>query len=158
MAKTKVKVDIDFKKIEAIKDACIRETLWTQAQSVDAVAQRDKLIPIDTGTLRRSAVVTVNELPNPDEVYRKAQTQRAMQELAPKGERVRRVFLSYNTPYAARMHENLKWKPRAWRRTAMGKVVSKPAEGGPKWVERALVLAKPKFASIAERIFKKYFG
>jgi hypothetical protein len=153
-------VNIDTARIRALRDQAAKEALWAQGQAVIAEAQKARLVPIETGTLRRSAFVSVNNLPDPDAIYQGAKSRRQAQAQgnppAGGGPAVR-VFVSYNTPYAARLHENLDWRPRAWKRTAMGTVVAKPAEGGPKWVEKALALAKPKFEAIAARVFRRFF-
>ena len=54
-----------------------------------------------------------------------------------------KMYVSYNTPYAARLHEGVPpWEPRAWKYLDTGKrprpKVEKPAVGQPKWLEMAV--------------------
>lgn len=137
------------------------ETLWLAGQ--DAITQSMNNIPLDTGTLRRSGIVTVDSLPNPFTVYEAAQKGKGNRgETAKKGSApisddplAPKVYVSFNTPYAVRLHEDLSWSPRYWKVTADGKVVPKPAVGGPKWLERALPLIKKRWSAYAARARKK---
>jgi hypothetical protein len=64
--------------------------------------------PIDTGTLRRSGTVTVGELPDGARVYEAAESGNEMKDAFP-GEigKEKAVYVSFNTPYARRQHEEL---------------------------------------------------
>lgn len=146
------------------------EMLWLAGQ--DMVTQATNEIPLDTGTLRRSGVVTVDAPPSPAAVFSEAQKgsvsngpSAGMDAPAASDPKAPRVVVSYNTPYAIRLHETL-WKPRNYkllpnfgrRKGEQGPVlesgdfrkrkwrrVPKPAVGRNKWLERAI----PK---ISERI------
>lgn len=138
------------------------EMLWLAGQ--DTITQAINGIPLDTGTLRRSGTVTVDKLPDPEGVYNSAQNGRGN-----RGETAKDagdapgssnpsgpvVYVSYNTPYAKRLHESLSWSPRDWKRTATGRIVDKPAVGGAKWLERALPKVKKRWRTYAERARKK---
>ena len=71
--------------------------------------------PIDTGTLRRSGTVTVGNLPkNPGQIYQDARpVKEGGQEKEHKDAfpepvgKEKAVYISFNTPYARRQHEEL---------------------------------------------------
>lgn len=142
--------------------AVVLETLWLAAQ--DTITQAANDIPLDTGTLRRSGAVTVDKLPSPGEIY-----ETALHGTGNRGETTKsvgdapassnppnpKIYVSYNTPYAVRLHEDLSWEPRDWKRTAGGNIVPKPAVGGNKWLERTLPHIKKRFAAYAARARKK---
>ena len=111
------------------------EALWLMGQ--DLITESTNDAPLDTGTLRRSATVTVSTLPDAGQVYSTAKTGEKTQTSPGKtfAGYEKKVFVSYNTPYAIRLHEDLSWTPRGWKKTASGNVVEKPAVGGPKWLE-----------------------
>ena len=123
--------------------------LWDVGQYAIELAQND--VPIESGTLRRSAVVTVGTLPDPGNTYEKAKSGKP--EIA-KGSGDT-VFVSYNTPYAVHLHENLNWKPRWWKRTAQGNIVDSPQVGGPKWLEKAMPKAWKSLKILLRREMRK---
>jgi hypothetical protein len=57
--------------VDAERKAAFK-ALWMHGQAVVTQAQKDKLVPIETGTLRRSSVVTLAYLPKPEDVYQLA--------------------------------------------------------------------------------------
>ena len=64
--------------------------------------------PIDTGTLRRSGIVTVGGLPDGAQVYEAAESGSDMKDAFPGPEgKEKAVYISFNTPYARRQHEEL---------------------------------------------------
>lgn len=64
--------------------------------------------PIDTGTLRRSGTVTVGALPDGAQVYEAAESGSEMKNAFPGPEgKEKAVYISFNTPYAWRQHEEL---------------------------------------------------
>jgi hypothetical protein len=64
--------------------------------------------PIDTGTLRRSGTVTVGALPDMTQVYEAAEAGSEMKNAFPGPEgKEKAVYISFNTPYARRQHEEL---------------------------------------------------
>jgi hypothetical protein len=146
LIEVKVKDELNFKVVQEKAAEAVKYALWRQGQAVIAQAQKDKLVPIDTGTLRRSAVVTFNEPPNFLLAFSSAAVAKGNKPItldkpeAHKGP-VNSVYVSYNTPYAAHLHESLSWKPHR--------------EGGPKWIERALAAVKGKFNEIAANAVKK---
>jgi hypothetical protein len=142
----KVKNKIDFQTVMDRAEEAIKYALWRQGQAVIAQAQQDRLVPIDTGTLRRSAVITFNEPPDFLLAFSSAAVKRGETHIVldkPKlyKKPVNSVYVSYNTPYAAHLHESLSWKPHR--------------EGGPKWIERALAAVKGKFNEIAANAVRK---
>ena len=64
--------------------------------------------PVDTGTLRRSGTVTVGGLPDGAQVYAAAESGSDMKDAfsGPEGKE-KAVYISFNTPYARRQHEEL---------------------------------------------------
>ncbi len=64
--------------------------------------------PIETGTLRRSGTVTVGKLPDYESTYEAAESGRDMKTAfaEPIGKE-KAVYISFNTPYARRQHEEL---------------------------------------------------
>ena len=67
--------------------------------------------PIDTGTVRRSGTVTVGALPDVAQVYEAAESGRDMKDAFsdPVGKE-KAVYISFNTPYARRQHEELDYE------------------------------------------------
>ena len=67
--------------------------------------------PIETGTLRRSGTVAVGGLPDSTRVYNAAKAGKEMKGDFP-GElgKERAVYISFNTPYARRQHEELDYE------------------------------------------------
>lgn len=64
--------------------------------------------PIDTGTLRRSGTVTVGKLPDGAQVYEAAESGTEMKDAFPdKIGQEKAVYISFNTPYARRQHEEV---------------------------------------------------
>jgi len=64
--------------------------------------------PIDTGTLRRSGTVTVGKLPDGARVFEAAESGSDMKDAFPGPEgKEKAVYISFNTPYARRQHEEL---------------------------------------------------
>ena len=64
--------------------------------------------PIDTGTLRRSGTVTVGALPDGAQVFEAAEAGNEMKDAFPeKIGKEKAVYISFNTPYARRQHEEL---------------------------------------------------
>ena len=67
--------------------------------------------PIDTGTLRRSGTVTVGALPDVAQVYEAAESGRDMKDAFPDPVgKEKAVYISFNTPYARRQHEELDYE------------------------------------------------
>ena len=63
---------------------------------------------IETGTLRRSGTVTVGGLPDGAQVYEAAESGSDMKDAFPGPEgKEKAVYISFNTPYARRQHEEL---------------------------------------------------
>ena len=64
--------------------------------------------PVETGTLRRSGTVTVGALPDGTQVYEAAESGSDMKDAFPGPEgKEKAVYISFNTPYARRQHEEL---------------------------------------------------
>lgn len=98
--------------------------------------------PIDTGTLRRSGTVTVGALPDGAQVYEAAESGTEMKDAFPnKIGKEKAVYISFNTPYARRMHEDLGYTPKRG--------------GGPKYLETPFNANKDKVLKMAETKVKK---
>jgi hypothetical protein len=93
---------------EAVKiaeDAALK-ALRTGAEAILTEAIDEA--PVDTGTLRRSGTVTVGELPDGEKVYEAAKAGNEMKDAFPeKIGKEKAVYISFNTPYARRQHEEL---------------------------------------------------
>ena len=85
-------------------------------------AQSVKNCPRDTGTLRNSITVSVNEDINAQQAYSQAITGPVAHDEMPVTN-IDKVFVSANTPYAHRQHEDL--------------TAAHPKEGGAKYLELA---------------------
>jgi hypothetical protein len=98
--------------------------------------------PIDTGTLRRSGTVTVGKLPDGARVFEAAEAGNEMKDAFsdPVGKE-KAVYISFNTPYARRMHEDLGYTPKRG--------------GGPKYLETPFNANKKKVFDYAEKQVKK---
>lgn len=67
--------------------------------------------PIDTGTLRRSGTVTVGKLPDSARIYEAAESGNEMKDAFPDPVgKEKAVYISFNTPYARRQHEELDYE------------------------------------------------
>lgn len=124
---------------KVINDAA-REALWKLGQLI--IAEATNNVPFESGTLRRSGTVTVAELPEPTGVYKRAESGEEMAEAfpeRPKGDL--KAYVSYNTPYAAWLHESFEWEPKR--------------AGGPKWLERAAPVVAKRLGELVRREMKK---
>ena len=98
--------------------------------------------PVDTGTLRRSGTVTVGKLPDGAQVYEAAKAGNEMKDAFPNEiGKEKAVYISFNTPYARRMHEDLGYTPKRG--------------GGPKYLETPFNANKDKVLKMAETKVKK---
>lgn len=98
--------------------------------------------PIDTGTLRRSGTVTVGALPDVEQVYEAAKDGSEMKDAFPeKIGKEKAVYISFNTPYARRQHEEVGYEH--------------PRGGKAKYLEDPFNLLKQKVIKMAELRIKK---
>ena len=98
--------------------------------------------PIDTGTLRRSGTVTVGALPDGAQVYEAAESGTEMKNAFPGPEgKEKAVYISFNTPYARRQHEELGY--------------NHPLGGKAKYLEDPFNRNKKKVLKYAEKQVKK---
>jgi len=98
--------------------------------------------PIDTGTLRRSGTVTVGALPDGAQVYEAAESGSDMKDAFPGPEgKEKAVYISFNTPYARRQHEELGY--------------DHPRGGKAKYLETPFNANKKKVIKYAERKIKE---
>ena len=136
-----------------IKDAVkIAEEAWLKALRTGAEAILTEAIdeaPVDTGTLRRSGTVTVGSLPkNPTQIYEESlppekggsgmEHKDAFPD--PVGKE-KAVYISFNTPYARRQHEELGYEH--------------PRGGKAKYLEDPFRLLKQKVLKMADSQIKK---
>ena len=98
--------------------------------------------PVDTGTLRRSGTVTVGGLPDEVQVYEAAESGTEMKGAfpGPVGKE-KAVYISFNTPYARRQHEELGY--------------NHPRGGKAKYLEDPFNRNKDKVLKYAEKQVKK---
>ena len=98
--------------------------------------------PIDTGTLRRSGTVTVGKLPDGERVFEAAGAGNEMKDAFPgKSGKEKAVYISFNTPYARRQHEELDY--------------NHPRGGKAKYLEDPFNRLKKKVVKMAELRIKK---
>ncbi len=98
--------------------------------------------PVDTGTLRRSGTVTVGALPDGEQVYEAAASGSDMKDAFPGPEgKEKAVYISFNTPYARRQHEELDY--------------NHPRGGKAKYLEDPFNRLKKKVVKMAELRIKK---
>ena len=98
--------------------------------------------PIETGTLRRSGTVTVGALPDGAQVYEAAESGTEMKDAFPGQEgKEKAVYISFNTPYARRQHEELGY--------------NHPRGGKAKYLETPFNANKKKVIKYAERKIKE---
>ena len=98
--------------------------------------------PVDTGTLRRSGTVTVGKLPDSARIYEAAEAGNEMKDAFPDPVgKEKAVYISFNTPYARRMHEDLGYTPKRG--------------GGPKYLETPFNANNDKVLKMAETKVKK---
>ena len=98
--------------------------------------------PIETGTLRRSGTVTVGSLPDWEQVYEAAESGSNMKDAFPGPEgKEKAVYISFNTPYARRQHEELGY--------------NHPLGGKAKYLETPFNANKKTVLNYAERTIKE---
>jgi len=98
--------------------------------------------PIETGTLRRSGTVTVGALPDWEQVYEAAESGSNMKDAFPGPEgKEKAVYVSFNTPYARRQHEELGY--------------NHPLGGKAKYLEDPFNRNKKKVLQYADKAVKK---
>lgn len=128
----------------------MERTVVLMAEEVIAEAMPD--IPVDTGTLRRSHTVTLDELPDAGEIFEAAKTGKSFNNEAPKPRRSLilkdvTAYASGNTPYALMWHERTDWTPGPRNPNAK-----------PKWLENALNRVAPRVDEFVALARKKVFG
>ena len=136
MAKNKWRI----KEATKIVEEAALKALRTGAEAVLTEAIDEA--PVDTGTLRRSGTVTVGKLPDGARVYEAAEAGNEMKDAFPgKSGKEKAEYISFNTPYARRMHEDLGYTPKRG--------------GGPKYLETPFNANKDKVLKMAETKVKK---
>ena len=100
------------------------------------------LAPIETGTLRRSGTVTTGGLPDHQAVFEasKAGIDHKNAYPIPIGQE-KAVYVSYSTPYARRMHEDMGYTAKI--------------AGGPKYLEKSFLKLRKTILKLAELRMKK---
>jgi hypothetical protein len=82
------------------------KALWTGAGAILTEAIDEA--PFESGTLRRSGTVTIGGLPDGAQVYEAAESGNEMKDaFTEKIGKEKAVYISFNTPYARRQHEEL---------------------------------------------------
>ena len=119
---------------DELKEAVIRGAYITAEQILaDAVKNAPKM----TGTLRRSGTISFKIL-NPKEIFQKAKAGQSANVKRKPGKNVSKIYISFNTPYAYRQHEDLSLSHdgKGTYYTAGGKK-EYIKEGGAKYLEKA---------------------
>jgi len=102
MAKNKWRI----KEAVKIAEEAALKALRTGAEAILTEAIDET--PIDTGTLRRSGTVTAGALPDSARIYEAAESGNEMRDAFPNPVgKEKAVYISFNTPYARRQHEEL---------------------------------------------------
>ena len=136
MAKDKWRI----KEAVKIAEEAALKALRTGAESILTEAIDET--PIETGTLRRSGTVTVGALPDGEQVYEAAESGTEMKDAFPGQEgKEKAVYISFNTPYARRQHEELGY--------------NHPLGGKAKYLEDPFNRNKKKVLQYAEKQVKK---
>jgi hypothetical protein len=136
MAKNKWRI----KEATKIAEEAALKALRTGAEAILTEAIDET--PIDTGTLRRSGTVTVGTLPDGAQVYEAAESGSDMKNAFPGPEgKEKAVYISFNTPYARRQHEELGY--------------NHPLGGKAKYLEDPFNRNKKKVLQYAEKQVKK---
>ena len=123
-----------------IAEEAAPQALRTGAERIITKAMNN--VPLESGTLRRSATTTVGGLPDMMQVYEAAKDGNEMKNAFPQpigNEKV--VYVSYNTPYARRQHEELGYEH--------------PLGGGPKYLENSFNQLKGDIIKYAQKAVKK---
>jgi len=136
MAKNKWRIK---EAVKIAEDAGLK-ALRTGAEAILTEAINEA--PVDTGTLRRSGTVTVGALPDGAQVYEAAESGSDMKDAFPGTEgKEKAVYISFNTPYARRQHEELGY--------------NHPRGGKAKYLETPFNANKKKVIKYAERKIKE---
>ena len=136
MAKNKWRI----KEAVKIAEEAALKALRTGAEAILTEAIDEA--PVDTGTLRRSGTVTVGALPDGAQVYEAAESGTEMKDAFPGQEgKEKAVYISFNTPYARRQHEELGYEH--------------PRGGKAKYLEDPFNRNKEKVIQYAEKQVKK---
>lgn len=141
------------------------EMVWLAAQDLMRKSNAD--VPVDTGTLKRSGVVTLDKLPNGAQVYAHAQEGGTFVDpsvldatRAPLARNPRQpiAFASYNTPYAVEVHEGLGRKGVTLVQTASGKKHFKLNVSRPKFMERNVAYVAKRWKHYLARAIRRVGG
>jgi hypothetical protein len=153
----KLKFTFDQKKANWAVVAAARDAAWEAGHACITLNMTERAVPIDTGTLRRSAMVS-DELPSMEQIFILAKGGVNMNDRREESAATNvlssgvRMHVSYNTPYASRLHEGVPpWAPRAT--DSRGR--EKPAEGGPKWLQNVLPRVQSKMKEIIQRAMRR---
>lgn len=150
-----------------LRDVMLAALLET-GYEIAKIAQENA--PIETGALRASARVTIGQPPDPNAVYEESKGQSgkkkiSLPETPTTGDTT--VYVSFSTPYARRLHEDLDWNPRDFRylpgkkkkgKDALGRTrmlrrtAYSPPVGGSKYLEDAVMDIWPNFKHILDRV------
>jgi hypothetical protein len=136
MAKNKWRI----KEATKIAEEAALKALRTGAEAILTEAIDEA--PVDTGTLRRSGTVTVGSKADGGQVYAAAEAGTEMKDAFPNEiGKEKAVYISFNTPYARRQHEELDY--------------NHPRGGKAKYLEDPFNRLKKKVVKMAELRIKK---
>ncbi|MDD3920949.1 MAG: hypothetical protein PHO41_07260 [Eubacteriales bacterium] len=106
------KYDWSGDKVISLLEDSIAHALYLSAEAL--LTKANKLVPHDQGTLMRSGTVTADNLPDADDVFCPAYGTDGTdgQDMAGAfpDESSDEMYISYNTPYAVRLHEHPNYK------------------------------------------------
>lgn len=111
MKDVEVKIDWNGALVDEVKKAALR---GLKKGALLAAGEAMEVCPEETGTLKRSITVSEGGSPNADMVYRKAQTSTRTKKPNDEGKQGEElsVYITANTPYAHKQHENNRTKPK----------------------------------------------
>ena len=84
-------------------EAFIRGSMLT---AEDILTVSGNSVPRDTGTLARSGTITFDRSPEPETTYNEAKV-KSVDSDSEYSSNIRKIYISYSTPYAWRQHEDL---------------------------------------------------
>ena len=92
---------------QQVKENLIEAFITGSAMTAEEIfTTSQNSVPRDTGTLGNSGCVTYNKLPNPLTTYNEAKVKAVDSDLGYSPD-IKTIYISYNTPYANKQHEDL---------------------------------------------------
>jgi hypothetical protein len=92
------------KKVKKQNRKAANKALWKYAEAV--LTRANTKVPHDEGTLERSGIVSQAKLPNAQSIFNQAKNGNAPTAKFDFAKGEMRFYISYNTPYAIKLHES----------------------------------------------------